>query len=317
MTERKDAPVDISTSGPPELRYNVKYSNRIYRSRSVYPAIKTEEPRSTSTPSAVPSREPKPSSTPQLKTDFQTSRTAPTQSLLPGTSYPEVRTSTIDVDKVPNFTLPDGTTKPITEVEIDADLAENLKPWRRPGADPSDYFNYGFDEFTWSLYCQKQKTMATALKEQKDENAKINEMLMSQGMPTFPGLPPMPGMPSMAAAGGGGSGSGNGPVGQQGAPGGVGATPAPPQGMMEEMMTMMAQQGITDPSQLDWNTFLQGMQSMQGGGGAAGVAPSGPAGGGQQPAYGQQGWQQGGTGGYGGGGGGGGGGRRGRGGRGW
>jgi len=210
------------------------------------------------------------------------------------------------VDKIPNLTLPDGTTKPITEVEIDADLAEHLKPWRRPGADPSDYFNYGFDEFTWSLYCQKQKTMAAALKEQKDENAKINEMLMSQGMPAFPGLPPMPGMPSM-----GGTGGGNGPAGQQGAPGG-GA--APPQGMpsMEEMMAVMAQQGITDPTQLGWDTFLQGMQAMQGGGGAGGVAPSGPSGGGQQQGYGQQGWQQGGGGGYSGGGG-----RRGRGGRGW
>jgi Fip1 motif len=24
------------------------------------------------------------------------------------------------------------------------------------GADASDYFNYGFDEFTWAAYCSKQ-----------------------------------------------------------------------------------------------------------------------------------------------------------------
>jgi hypothetical protein len=27
--------------------------------------------------------------------------------------------------------------KPITEIDIDADLAEQAKPWRRPGADQS------------------------------------------------------------------------------------------------------------------------------------------------------------------------------------
>ncbi|ODV88992.1 hypothetical protein CANCADRAFT_45469 [Tortispora caseinolytica NRRL Y-17796] len=42
---------------------------------------------------------------------------------------------------------------PITEVPIE--LLEE-KPWRRPGADVSDYFNYGFDEFTWQLYCENQ-----------------------------------------------------------------------------------------------------------------------------------------------------------------
>jgi hypothetical protein len=30
------------------------------------------------------------------------------------------------------------------------------KPWRKPGADLSDYFNYGFNEETWRSYCAKQ-----------------------------------------------------------------------------------------------------------------------------------------------------------------
>lgn len=30
------------------------------------------------------------------------------------------------------------------------------RPWTLPGADQSDWFNYGFDEETWKLYCTKQ-----------------------------------------------------------------------------------------------------------------------------------------------------------------
>lgn len=31
------------------------------------------------------------------------------------------------------------------------------KPWRMPGADITDYFNYGFNEETWKAYCERQK----------------------------------------------------------------------------------------------------------------------------------------------------------------
>ena len=31
------------------------------------------------------------------------------------------------------------------------------RPWRKPGADITDYFNYGFTEDTWMKYCEKQK----------------------------------------------------------------------------------------------------------------------------------------------------------------
>lgn len=33
------------------------------------------------------------------------------------------------------------------------------KPWRKPGADITDYFNYGFNEETWRAYCERQKQM--------------------------------------------------------------------------------------------------------------------------------------------------------------
>lgn len=33
------------------------------------------------------------------------------------------------------------------------------KPWRKPGADITDYFNYGFTEDTWRAYTDRQKRM--------------------------------------------------------------------------------------------------------------------------------------------------------------
>lgn len=33
------------------------------------------------------------------------------------------------------------------------------KPWRKPGADLTDYFNYGFTEDTWQAYCARQKRL--------------------------------------------------------------------------------------------------------------------------------------------------------------
>jgi len=41
---------------------------------------------------------------------------------------------------------------------LQASAMENYpdKPWTREGADPSDYFNYGFTEETWTLYRERQ-----------------------------------------------------------------------------------------------------------------------------------------------------------------
>ncbi|KAF8479387.1 Fip1 motif-domain-containing protein [Gautieria morchelliformis] len=33
------------------------------------------------------------------------------------------------------------------------------KPWRRPGSDLSDYFNYGFDEVSWEAYCYRRRDL--------------------------------------------------------------------------------------------------------------------------------------------------------------
>jgi pre-mRNA 3'-end-processing factor FIP1 len=47
-----------------------------------------------------------------------------------------------------------GNAQSIFEYDI-----ENMtdKPWNKPGADITDYFNYGFNETTWGEYCNMQK----------------------------------------------------------------------------------------------------------------------------------------------------------------
>ena len=69
-------------------------------------------------------------------------------------SHPEIDPSTTGVF--------DG--RSILELDLNA-MAE--KPWRRPGADISDWFNYGFDELSWETYCYRRRDlgeMANVLK---------------------------------------------------------------------------------------------------------------------------------------------------------
>ncbi|KAF8079113.1 hypothetical protein FPV67DRAFT_1604394 [Lyophyllum atratum] len=43
---------------------------------------------------------------------------------------------------------------------LDVDLGAMVdKPWRRPGADISDWFNYGFDEISWEAYCYRRRDL--------------------------------------------------------------------------------------------------------------------------------------------------------------
>jgi len=138
---------------------------------------------------------------------------------------------------------------------LDADVAAEIKPWRVPGTDPTDYFNYGFDEFTWVQYCLKQKHMKESIGELKDETKQFEAMLSGQGqsavpsMPTMPNMPNMPNMPGMPGMGGMG-----------GMPGMPDMNPE----MMNAMFNSMQAQGLSDPSQLDFGAFMQQMQQMGG-----------------------------------------------------
>lgn len=109
--------------------------------------------------------------------------------------------TTIDINSVAEL---DG--KPLTQVDLSK--LKN-KPWRFPGADISDYFNYGFDEFTWTAYCHKQdktrgefnpqKVMAQIMGGAAPSGGKMPMGMppMPMGMPNMPPMPPMPNMPKM------------------------------------------------------------------------------------------------------------------------
>lgn len=156
--------------------------------------------------------------------------------------------STIDINANPVYP---GTGKPITQINIDEDLADNEKPWRKPGTDISDYFNYGFDEFTWALYAAKQEStraefgadsFATNNKKMMED---FNSMMMMGGM----------GMP------GAGSGAGAAMPGMDG-------MPPEMQAMMQQMMASGMDPSQMDPSQM--SAMFSGMQNGSTGPGAQG-----------------------------------------------
>ncbi|KAK0620888.1 Fip1 motif-domain-containing protein [Immersiella caudata] len=159
---------------------------------------------------------------------------------------PPVSTSKIDVNAIP---IHKQTGKPLTQVNIDEDLADSDKPWRKPGTDLSDYFNYGFDEFTWALYAQKQEALRGEYNQEAmaQHNKKMMEefsMMMMGGM--------APGMAGAAGPGAGGAG-GSAMAGMDG---------VPPEAMMQQMIAS----GI-DINQMDPNT-LAAMYAQAGGAGA-------------------------------------------------
>ncbi|KAH8728684.1 Fip1 motif-domain-containing protein, partial [Phaeosphaeriaceae sp. PMI808] len=191
----------------------------------------------------------------------------PQLSAIPGTSFPALRTSTIDVNDNPVYP-PQG--KPLLQVDMDADLAEEQKIWRRPGEDQSDYFNYGFDEFTWETYRQRQMSMAGTIEQQKNDMVQMQQM-MGGGMPGMPSMPG-PGPVQNNAPGG----VPTGPAGGVGGGGGAGSINE--QQQMEMMFQQMVSQGM-DPSQMDFGSFMQ--MAGQGMGGFPG-GPGGQQGGFQQ-----------------------------------
>jgi pre-mRNA 3'-end-processing factor FIP1 len=72
-----------------------------------------------------------------------------TSTLPPATAPPSA--PSIDLNAVGVF---DG--RSILEVDLSA---MTDKPWRRPGSDLSDWFNYGFDELSWETYCIRRRDL--------------------------------------------------------------------------------------------------------------------------------------------------------------
>ncbi|KAJ5256860.1 hypothetical protein N7478_012964 [Penicillium angulare] len=233
-------------------------------------SLRQDPQRPSSADSSAVSKSATPSATPRLDAPAPlpgTGSAAPAklvvpQNQKPGSFYPAIHTSTIDVNGNP---LHPSTGKTIMATDMDTDFPTDDKPWRRPGSDISDYFNYGFDEFTWVSYCLKQQEVR---KEVGDQRRQMDDMQSFLGM----GMPPMPGGP---------------PPGGPGAPGpGAPAMPGMPgmpdmsPDMMQQMLQGMMAQGI-DPSNMDPMTFMQSAQAMMGG--QPGGGPQGQQGFGGQP----------------------------------
>lgn len=132
--------------------------------------------------------------------------------------------------------------------DMDADFPSDDKPWRRPGSDLSDYFNYGFDEFTWAGYCLKQQGVRQEVSSQKRQ---MDDMQAFMGM----GIPPMPTAPGPAA-----------PASAAPPMAGMPGMPDMNPDMMQGMLASMMSQGL-DPSNMDPMAFMQHAQSMMPGGG--------------------------------------------------
>ncbi|PPQ99531.1 hypothetical protein CVT24_005321, partial [Panaeolus cyanescens] len=113
---------------------------------------------STSTPSQVPQQE--------SSTSAPSHQQPPPIARYAGGEVPPQPDDGVDTSTLPPATAPpshppvdpsavgifDG--RAILEVDLDA-LAD--KPWRRPGSDISDWFNYGFDEISWEAYCYRRR----------------------------------------------------------------------------------------------------------------------------------------------------------------
>lgn len=177
-----------------------------------------------------------------------------------------------------------ATGKPITETDLDADFggAEADKPWRKPGTDMTDFFNYGFDEFTWASYCLKQRSVRKGVEKEKDQQKEMMAFLNSAGGAAVPGMPPMPGMPQQQG----------GAVAQQGGeiPGMPGMPGMPTMEQMASIMNAMGAQGL-DVTKMDEANFAQHMQAYMSGAqqqGGVGQSQGQMGYGGQEQGYGPQ-----------------------------
>lgn len=74
---------------------------------------------------------------------------------------------------------------PIYDYDIDTMCEE--RPWRIPGADMTDYFNYGFNEISWKAYCEKQRGVR-GIAAEGNKNVKIVEQVKE----TLPSLSTVP-----------------------------------------------------------------------------------------------------------------------------
>eukprot|EP00744_Colponema_vietnamica_P013973 GILI01019585.1.p1 GENE.GILI01019585.1~~GILI01019585.1.p1 ORF type:complete len:282 (+),score=36.09 GILI01019585.1:60-905(+) len=75
---------------------------------------------------------------------------------------------------------PQTLSKPLDPAVYGYDINQmRERPWAKPGADKSDYFNYGFEEESWRAYCALQAQGIQSLRARADKF--IAEILSSNG----------------------------------------------------------------------------------------------------------------------------------------
>ncbi|KAI0706301.1 hypothetical protein C8T65DRAFT_652290 [Cerioporus squamosus] len=221
------------------------------------------------------------SSTPQPATQAQTP--LPPVAATPGTTEKlaaegekqETKDDGPDPNTLPPATAPPShpSINPISPRSVDLNALAD-KPWRRPGSDISDWFNYGFDEISWEAYCYRRRELSDLAGMLK--NNVVNFAGMSEDQ--LIALPPevramvMAGATTVMAGGGGGGGGGMMPPGA-----GMNMNGGP---MMNQMMNMG---GMMNPM-MEMGVGMGDMGMMQEGGAGGG---GGPQGGGQGTPEGQ------------------------------
>ena len=137
--------------------------------------------------------------------------------------------------------------QPLTVYQVDLASFPD-KPWRRPGADLTDWFNYGFDEHTWALWCAKKNQVDQERTELQDKAPEGMLPFMQGMMPgaSAPDTGAPGGMPDMSAMFGPGAMMGMQPMQQMmqammgGGGGAPGAGDAMPPGMPDPASMGMA-----------------------------------------------------------------------------
>ncbi|CAH8854204.1 unnamed protein product [Trichobilharzia szidati] len=101
---------------------------------------------------------------------YKTGTTYQARSIVHTTQHQKVARQGVELDDPGNI---NGI--PTVEYNLSI-LGDEEKPWKRPGADITDYFNYGFTEETWVQYCEKQKILR-----QEYANTTLKPVLNSGG----------------------------------------------------------------------------------------------------------------------------------------
>ncbi|EPQ60222.1 hypothetical protein GLOTRDRAFT_108853 [Gloeophyllum trabeum ATCC 11539] len=148
VTRTLSASVSTPTKpGPPAPSLTTEYTPRERGDPLNKSLTSRSTPQATPQPTSISSQSQPPESQPQ---EQKQADDGPDPNTLPPAHAPPSHPSI-------NPSLPgtiDG--RSIFEYDIQA-MAE--KPWRRPGSDISDWFNYGFDEVSWEAYCYRRREM--------------------------------------------------------------------------------------------------------------------------------------------------------------